>query len=467
MLQNASLTIEDNGSLTTSSNLSNNGTLTIQSNADGTGSLIIEGDLTNSGTMTAQRYITGSSLAWHLLSSPVSDQEISGNFTDANGYDFFMYDEPGNWWVNKKNTTVSPTWLEANGSNNFVPGRGYMVAYTDPNTNAKSFSGTFNQGTVSIAVSNTVSNDYSGSNLVGNPYPSSIDWKAASGWTRDMLNNESGGYEIYIWNGTINQYGTFLSNASSGTNGVTQYIAPMQGFYVKAASSGTLQMTEDVCVHQNASWLKEDAAEVDVIRLKVSNPQYGADEIVLEQNAESKGGAEKWFSMVEEAPSLWVNQDDEKYSILLSSGTQQKDVYDIGFIAGAEGEYRIQAEFPLEKYPNLSLEDTKQNIVHELAEGDYFFSAALNDNETRFKLHLNTTGVAEMASKAVYAYALGNEIIIKGEATIGRIILTDITGKTLGIYQNTQNIPAPKTAGVYLVTIETENQRITNKITIP
>ncbi len=462
----ADFTIEDNGSLTTSSNLTNEGTFTIQSNADGTGSLIVEGDLSNSGTMTAQRHITGNSLDWHLLSSPVSSQEIGGNFTDANGYDFFMYYEPENWWVNKKNTTTSPTWSEANGSNIFVPGRGYMVAYTDPNTNAKAFSGTFNQGTVSIAVSNTVSNSYSGSNLIGNPYPSSIDWKAASGWTRNMLSNDGGGYTMYIYNQANNNYGSFISNGSSGTNGVTQYIAPMQGFFVNAASSGTLQMTEDVCVHQDASWLKNDKLESSVIRMNVSNAQFGADEVVLEQNAEKAGGAEKWFSMEEKAPSLWVEQDDDQYSILLCSSTQQKEVYDIGFIAGAEGEYRIKAEFDVEEYPGLSLEDTKENIFHELAQGDYYFIAGLNDEEARFKLHLSTTGLEEMQSTAFYAYQYGDDIIIKSETAIDRIILTDITGKTLGIYQNTSSVPAPKTAGVYLLSIMLDDQQITKKITI-
>ncbi len=99
----AEFTIEDNGTLTTLSNLTNEGAFTIQSNANGTGSLIIQGDLSNEGTMTAQRYIEGSSNNWHLLSSPVTSQWIGGNFTDANGYDFYLYNEPTVEWINRKN----------------------------------------------------------------------------------------------------------------------------------------------------------------------------------------------------------------------------------------------------------------------------------------------------------------------------------------------------------------------------
>ena len=89
--ENSSFTIENNATITISSYLDNKGTVYLQSNSEGTGSLIVEGEINNYGIMTAQRYITGNSNDWHLLSSPVSNQCVSGNFIDDLGYDFYSY----------------------------------------------------------------------------------------------------------------------------------------------------------------------------------------------------------------------------------------------------------------------------------------------------------------------------------------------------------------------------------------
>ncbi len=72
----------------------------------------------------------------------------------------------------------------------------------------------------------------------------------------------------------------------------------------------------------------------------------------------------------------------------------------------------------------------------------------------------------EISESAMQAYVSGNNIIIQSESPAERIILTDITSRTLGVRENTESIPVPKTAGVYLVSIEAEGQRITKKIII-
>ena len=77
-----------------------------------------------------------------------------------------------------------------------------------------------------------------GSNQLGNPYPSSIDWKAG-GWNRNSLQQTAGGYSVWIWNDTAYNYGVYNSAAigDMGTLGVTRYIAPTQGFFVQAAQN--------------------------------------------------------------------------------------------------------------------------------------------------------------------------------------------------------------------------------------
>jgi len=455
-------------------------TVTIPSGSTGSSSLIV-GTVSGTGSFTVNRYITGASLDWHLISSPVYGQEISGDFTpDGADYDFYYYSEPLNMWVNRKNTNASPTDdppqfddPEGNGSLDFVAGRGYLAAYNQANP-TKSFSGAINQGTISQSVTFSGTSGYKGANLLGNPYPSSLDWKAADGWTRTMLRNdaeEGTGYSMYIWNETDNNYGAFVSNGSdeSGTHNVTRYIPPMQGFFVKAATAGSFQMTEDVCVHESvSSWLKHTHVSPNIIRLKVSGTEHGSDEVVLEDNDVADGGAEKWFSFVETAPSLWINHEDKLYSILLDDVVQDKNHYPIGFKPGIEAQYTINATFDAAQYTDLTLEDKKLNKLHKLLESQtYRFYAHPQDDPNRFVLHFTTVGIDETSpEELIRIWQNGNHIVVQGNQTAERITLTDITGRTLGVWENTENIPTPKTAGVYLVSVESENQRITKKIII-
>ena len=243
----AYLTVNNNFTITSG------GSFTIKSGSSGTSSLIVGGDF--SGTATVERYITGISNSWHLLSSPVTSQVINGDFTpDGSVYDFYLYNEPTNEWINRKNLeggtgAVAPYFDVVNGNLSFTPGRGYLVAYNVVNT--KSYVGTINQNTISQSVTIGGSTQYQGANLLGNPYPNSLDWKASEGWTRDMLKNDADpgpAYSMYIWNETAGNYGTFVTNGDdeSGTNNVTRYIPPMQGFFVMAATAGSFQMTEAV-----------------------------------------------------------------------------------------------------------------------------------------------------------------------------------------------------------------------------
>jgi len=56
--------------------------------------------------------------------------------------------------------------------------------------------------------------------------------------------------------------------------------------------------------------------------------------------------------------------------------------------------------------------------------------------------------------------------IIKSQTTARRITLTDITGRTLGVWEKVESIPAASTTGGYLVTVETDHNRITKKIIV-
>jgi len=121
---------------------------------------------------------------------------------------------------------------------------------------------------VSFTPSGTVAND--GWNLVGNPFPCTIDWNSGSGWAKSANINDA----IYV---TDNGTGIGLIHTSyvSGvsTNGGSRYIPAFQGFWVKAASTGTTTLTvnENVKAPQQSTSFFREAEPTDLIRITISD----------------------------------------------------------------------------------------------------------------------------------------------------------------------------------------------------
>ncbi len=476
-----SVTVSPAKSLTVSGTLTNNGTnagLVIQSTAAGTGSLI-----NSSAAVPAivNRYLPGISQAWHLLSSPVAGQAISGTFTPApaTSYDFFAWYEPTGEWVNFKSTSGT-SWTTANGNTNFTAGKGYLVEYTGTGL-TKQFTGNLNAGTVSPTLTNSGTGVYQSYNLVGNPYPSAIDWKA-SGWDRSKLVESGGGYVMSIWNdaGTGN-YGTFNSAGSSGsgTNGVSQYIPVGQGFMVKAISAGTLGMADGIRVHNAQQWLKATEEIANILCMKVSgNSNTYSDEIVIEFGHQTAdGGAEKMFSFYETAPSLYTVKPEGNFSIDFQ-GEPTTVTIPMSFKAGADGNYTLTAS-QLESFTSstaITLEDVKLNTTQKLMQNPvYTFSSAKTDDGARFLLHFGGAfSISENAKEQpVTVYASGCTIYIankSGSVMKGDVKVYNMIGQPVMQQQLSENpltrINLRGATGYYLVKVVTGDQVYSTKVFI-
>lgn len=194
------------------------------------------------GNVTVQRYIApevpGVTRVYRYISSPVSgrfvsdwqdDFPITGNFSNPNtefpigsgitsicgralapnSASLFRYLEP-----NAGTGAGDLGWVAypASGLSTAAPlqvGRGYAAFIREcSNPTIVDVRGPVNQGNISfnslISLTNN-GNIEDGFNLVGNPYPSAIDWKTATGWTRSGIssviyvrdNGGSGGFVTY------------------------------------------------------------------------------------------------------------------------------------------------------------------------------------------------------------------------------------------------------------------------------
>jgi hypothetical protein len=271
--------------------------LTLKSTSTLTASVTaIPSTSTITGNVSVERYISGGSntyRGYRLLSSPVytansgsnyyydlsyllsfapvlGSTGVSGGFLKSGNPTIYLYRDnvaftnstfnTGNFrGVNKiNNSPLYSIGVDYDGTFNLNVGTGIMFFYrgnlsnistkyfatTSAESNVFVSTGTLNQqavtvtnwytGLTTLQYSIVPGNaGYSGFNLVGNPYASSIDWN-----TYSTTNSSAGiyapsvGSTIYILNETSKVYATY--NSGIGTNGGSNIIPSGQGFFVKA-----------------------------------------------------------------------------------------------------------------------------------------------------------------------------------------------------------------------------------------
>ncbi len=261
-----------------------------------------------SGNMIVQRYTRGGLRSNRFIGSPVDtaggvkirqlkdDLLLYGPGGVSNGYNAVSLFTANNW-VFDEALANGTEWRSPSSINEVLPtGKGLLLyhcgtpnqapinSFTIPNAAVVDFNGVPNQGTIALPIQCTgvcvEADNGNGWNLLANPYASPIDWMSAE-WQRSGVSGT-----IYIWNPSLNQYASFNSNnPAAATNGGSRYIAPAQGFFLKAiASNPVLTINERVKSVQFAdSTLFRLAAPENQFRLKVQNSDATTGDEVLVQ----------------------------------------------------------------------------------------------------------------------------------------------------------------------------------------
>jgi len=446
------LTIGNEGSITVQSGkaLTVTGSIT---NSDNSKIMLLSGSslIENSGTAaTVKRSIAAGE--WHLISAPVSNA-TAGIF---NGHYLQKHTESSDAYTD----ITSP-------DEELTPMKGYAL-WGDLDPAEATFTGQLNAGDYNFSTTAVTYNGTThegGWNLVGNPYPSSIDWEAASGWTKTNVNSA-----IYCHKNS-STWATWVPGSPNGvsTNGGSRYIAPGQGFFVQATAAGSLAMTDDVRVHHATTFFKSTEVVPNLIRLEVSGNGY-KDEAVFrfldEASAEFDGAydAHKLFGDVPEAPQIYTLGSTE----LSINSMPETSVVPVGVKAGNSGTFVINAT-EINDMPYATLEDTKTGIFTELSKTPYTFDSAPGDNEIRFKLHFSALSVDENKASdiSIYSYHKTAYINLKNQLT-GDIFIYNMAGQLItsreaanGLVPFTLN-----TQGVYIVKVVSDNEIMTKRIFI-
>ncbi len=430
MAAGSSLEIGTGGSLTVINNFTNNGNLTIKSDATGTGSLI-EGNGVNA---TVERYLSQDK--WHYVSAPVDDPNTS-IFT---GLYMMWWDEPSELW----------DWVLSADSTLAVDMQGYALWSEGSMTGDATvyFNGTLHAGAKSINTLNTPgsppipTDDFTGFNFVGNPYPSALDWNVndGSGWTRTSTNVA---LTLYIWNQTAGNYGVYVKDAGSGTNGVTNVIAPHQGFFIYCTATGSLAVDNGARIHSNNNVLKGGTDSEQYLKFSMTGNNY-QDELIIDVNNEATFNFDGMYDGLkmtgsDDAPQIYsLSNDETKLSLNAIPVANNQATLPVGAEVGAAGTYVLTLTdiIGFEGTP-VYLEDLQTNtIVNIKSLVNYKFAAAPGDEPMRFLLHFSHSEAPAInegnSSDGIIAYSFENTIIVNAEIPItGDVKVYDLLGREI------------------------------------
>lgn len=477
----AVITIDPTNSLKVAGELINSAGISgllLASDASGTGSLL---HTTSNVPATVQRFISGTAETWHFISSPVVSQPISGswipsgNYGNGTGYDLYLWNEPTNCWIYKLNNSLTAGWPTFHPAASFSAGRGYLYS-VELNNPTKSFTGILNNSTITIPLTTLSAIDsIKGFNLIGNPYPSTIDWQSVSGWSRSGLMADGSGEDMYIWNPEAGNYGVCNSILGTGTNSVTRYIAPMQGFFVRAANNSNLIMTNSIRVNTHEGGWKSESINPLSLSVKVeSEADRTSDEVRISFGyPDNNHGATKLFSPLTDVPTLYLERNKTSYAVKYLTDTIENPDIQLRFKAGRDGNYTLTSSFLPNYFKTVLLVDGKSNIVIDLKlEPTYQFTASSTDPLNRFSLRFIPVKVKKKELQAAI-FTVGTHIVvdmiqINEETTVS---VYDVLGRKL--YQN--QLPArdqhtlnffPR-AQLLIIRLENHQGSLTRKIAIP
>jgi len=436
--------------------------LTIESNSTGTGSLLDNGNLTVTGNSTIKRYISGNK--WHLLTSPITNA-LSGVFHlqagQANIY-IREYDPNTNSWSFITSLTAP-----------LAVGKGYGI-WADTQTNSTpdpvvSFNGPFNTGNITVPM---VPNAW---NIIGNPYPSAINWTLVDKAT--SLQNFGA---AYFWKQSLSAGagGYATHDGTVATNGATNVIPPMQGFFVKA-NTASLSFDNSMRVHTNQQLYNKSAGSInDMIRITASNGADYTDETVILFNSNATNGfdsqfdALKLFSNNANAPEVYTVADNNK--LVINRFGSYPAAIPMNIRLGVNANITLTAtEFDnYDANISIKLEDMLTGNIQDLRQNpSYTFAANIGENDNRFVLHFaQITGINEINATNVSIYAFDNTVYVNTNEKVKDISIYNMLGQLItsveGNGKSIQTINLKNATAYYLVKVTTDKGVRTEKVFI-
>ncbi len=401
------------------------------------------------GNVTYQKYLAGinstATGGWYLLTSPVAGFTLNGFDQRGNNFHPATFDPantiaPASVYLYSQNAGVSFDdfgWSKSNNPAQVVGnGQGIRV-WVRKNTvgGIMEYTGIPTSGSVSLPINYCAAGcSYpsggatNGWNLVANPYACTIDWNAATGWTKSGIS----GNATHIWNAATGVYASY--DGAVGVNGGTNTIAGGQGFIVQATSgAASLQLNEDVKVNTNTSGMRTAVAELSGLRIKL-NTSSSSDEAWLDLSSDR---LDVGVSKLQNPGVTLALGNSPMYCIAgLNKVNSNGDIP--MFVKNTNGTITFSFEKSGSNMENVTvyIKDQLNGTLQEITEGNQTFSfSASNIDENRFSLVISqsVTGLNDLKSQSVFVWPnpAKDQLTVSSSVSGQAYVIRNVMGQTL------------------------------------
>ncbi|MFN3405687.1 MAG: beta strand repeat-containing protein [Cytophagaceae bacterium] len=453
----------NNGTLVTNNHLTlnlNSGAIAYETGDNGgvSGSLTVYKDITSARTHYLATPLNGTTAA-----DFADDTEVINPSTNRTR----LFRFSNNAWVGINNLSTALNLQE-----------GYSLFFLNPTV--LDFTGTYNHSL--IVPDLTYSNSSVSWQLVGNPYPSTVNW--------DNENIVKEGFDnaVYFWDGAAGRYASYVYQA--GTNSATQYIPAMQSFFVQTNGAGgtaRLNLNRHSRVTNPNPGIWRVKSERNKLRLRLSAGNLSDETIVrLHEDAtfdyDGKFDAIKFYNGTG-MPSVFTSIGKTNYSInSFSLDFIDNFTIPIKLDYSVTGNMKINVtELPdLELNEQFYLYDKRLDYLQNLTVNpEYNFSHTKGDTVTRFFLVYKRENVITSqqgtSESRVVIQGLENQIhvhFLNHDQESATIHVYNALGNEVENlnYVNTSagfvSIPANYSPGVYVVKVKVGEKVTTGKAVI-
>ena len=407
--------------------------------------------------------------------TPVSNQKLLNDTSINDGFSvgtpnnrIYNYNEPNDYFVDDTDQ-------------NFVPGKGYAIrgkdAFNDNTLTAANyqFIGGINNGIYSATVQkskNTILDETEyehGYNLIGNPYPSNIDFEKffnlntnsskifGKVWfltnVTPQLNQSASSYHGNNYT-TLTLTGGTPPTTTQPNSGFTptQFIKVEQGFLVQVRDAATTTSptvshqldfnnsirTDEAGIFYNA---KNGTSGKDRFWLQLVSPQQFTNTILVGY----VNGATNQYDGDYDADVMSLG-DDSVYTLLGSQKLQidgrqyllsQEEVIPLGTRYADDGIYQLSiatTEGVFNNNQSIYIKDKLLNTVIDIAQNPYSFQAVKGTDESRFEIVYKSQDILDTESSIknnLMVYKDEKDFVVKSTEILTKVQLFDMSGKLI------------------------------------
>jgi hypothetical protein len=452
----------------------NANTFTLISGAISTANVINTGTGDITCDVIRRRYKAGcGSDGYMMLASPYATNDLNDwnddvvttgfplsnfpNFLDVLGNPFvsiYNYDE----------TVAGPVdngWTAPNDINDgIVRGKGYYVyegMANYPLTIDVTGDPDFNSFNFPLSYTNSGFSLDDGYNMLGNPFPSAIDWELTAGW-----NNVGCCDAIWAWDECTEQYASYIGGVAA--NGGTNVVESSQAFWVKAHVPGASLSCNKACLTSAAGDFR-DATIIDEALTIHMNGFSSDDETVLwmktgtSHGHDDDGDALKLKSKETRMGIYTLGIDSMENSINGFPHDHMGRVIPVMVRVPQSGSYTLDFSGVV-SFPNdvcILLEDKDNGTIIDLKTTNYYtFNINTDANfQNRFDVIFEYPVQAQVVDVTCYGANNGQAVFVPNGVGPYDVIWQDANGN---IVQQQSNITAADTldnltAGTYILNV--------------